>query len=116
MVPLSTFSCGYNVMFLRRASRTAVVVSEPYLRAVGCRFMQMNAYLLVMNSKRCILNELENLNLKLETCLHGVRLEEASLWPKPSVLIFLEKLQTKSERKLQGLLRQTKAVSTDEIF
>ena len=28
MVPLSTFICGHNVMFLRRASSTGVVVSE----------------------------------------------------------------------------------------
>ena len=28
MVPFSTFSCGHNVMFLRRASSTEIVVSE----------------------------------------------------------------------------------------
>ena len=28
MVPFSTFSCGHNVMFRRRASSTAIVVSE----------------------------------------------------------------------------------------
>ena len=60
----------------------------------------------IMNSKRCILNKLENVNLKLETCLHGLRLEEASLWSKP-LFFSLEKLQTKAERQLQGLLRQT---------
>ena len=64
----------------------------------------------IMNSKRCILNKLENVNLKLETCLHGLTLEEKSLWSKPFFFFFFffhEKLQTKAERQFQGLLRQT---------
>ena len=63
----------------------------------------------IMNSTRCILNKLENVNLKFETCLHGLTLEEASLSSKPSFFFFFfhEKLQTKAERQFQGLLRQT---------